>query len=44
MEILAFIFSGFWIFIGTLLLISCVLGGVAGIIRAMTGVCKVWRQ
>lgn len=36
MEVLSFIFSGFWVFIGTLLLISCTLGGVARIVAAFT--------
>ena len=35
-EILTFIFSGFWVFGGTLLLISCTLGGMARNIAAMT--------
>lgn len=40
MEILAFIFSGFWIFIGTLFLIGVTLGGIASIVHAATGCAK----
>lgn len=35
-EILTFIFGGFWVFVGTLLLISCTLGDIARIIAALT--------
>lgn len=34
-EILQFIFSGFWIFIGSLLLIGAVLNGLANVILAI---------
>lgn len=36
-EILQFIFSGFWIFIGSLLLIGAVLNGLANVILAIRG-------
>ena len=37
MEVLGFIFSGFWIFVGTLCLAAVVLQGVADIVRAFRG-------
>jgi hypothetical protein len=37
MEILQFIFSGFWVFIGTLLLIGYGCSGIAEIIRSLWG-------
>lgn len=35
-EVLTFIFSGFWVFVGTLFLVSAVLGGIARIVQAAT--------
>ena len=32
MEVLKFIFSSVWVFLGTLILISCILDGLANII------------
>ena len=34
MAVLSFIFSGFWVFIGTAFLISVTLSGIAGIVSA----------
>jgi hypothetical protein len=37
MELLKFIFAGFWHFLGTLILVGVVLNGTAEIIRAIRG-------
>lgn len=35
MELLTFALSGFWVFLGTVILITCVAGGAAQIILAL---------
>jgi hypothetical protein len=37
MELLKFVFAGFWHFLGTLILVAAVLNGAAEIIRALRG-------
>jgi uncharacterized membrane protein YccF (DUF307 family) len=37
MEVLHFIFSGFWVFVGVLVLTGCVLSGIAEIVAAFRG-------
>lgn len=37
MEVLRFVFSGFWVFVGSLLLLGAVLEGIASILSAARG-------
>ena len=37
LEVLQFIFSGFWVFVGSLMLVSVTLQGLAAIISAIRG-------
>jgi len=37
MQVLEFVFSGFWVFLGTLILATALTNGVAEIIRALKG-------
>jgi hypothetical protein len=34
MSILEFIFSGFWVFVGVMILISAVFSGIADVVKA----------
>ncbi len=38
LEILQFIFSDFWYFVGTVILLGMLLGGIANVILAMRGI------
>lgn len=37
MEIMRFIFSSFWIWLGTLMLAGSILGGLASVVKAVRG-------
>lgn len=44
MEILRFVFSGFWVFVGSVVLAGVLLEGTAEIINALASLVGAWRS
>lgn len=44
MELLQFVFSGFWVFVGCVIVITTACSGIAEIVRAMRGPKRKWED